>query len=439
MTTALVLAGHGSHISPNTAGIVWTLVDELRALGVADEVVAAFWKEAPSFSRVLDTLVADDVTIVPLFTARGYFTQTVIPAEMGLEGALTIRGDRTVRYARTLGEHPALSQSVRRRVEQALDQFGLAPEQTAAAIIGHGTKRNPESRAATEAQAAMIHASGLVTETVAVYLDDEPDIPQLYRLTAAPHVIAVPYFLASGSHTTLDIPAELGLEVGQTSGEVQGRNVLYTPPVGEDESLCDLVLDLARDAGMTLYPARHHSSWNSFPQAGQDELADAVLNTGRLQFGQLMLTPTDVRVVGDTGDTTALTKPSGLRTWVRQQPFRPLPTTRDLPGGWHVEIHEPAMLHAVVENVYPGAVADWAAHRRGTFRAVGLVEVTARQTGMLRGLASLEAEQQSKLVESVCGNCIRHPTWFHGGSPADVIPCAEPCNFWMSKANENQR
>ena len=84
--TALVLAGHGSHISPETAGIVWEQVDKLRALNVADEVTAAFWKETPSFHQVIDTLTADDMTIVPLFTAQGYFTQTVIPAEMGLTG-----------------------------------------------------------------------------------------------------------------------------------------------------------------------------------------------------------------------------------------------------------------------------------------------------------------------------------------------------------------
>ena len=40
--TALVLAGHGSHLSPDTAGVVWEQVDKLRALKVADEVTAAF-------------------------------------------------------------------------------------------------------------------------------------------------------------------------------------------------------------------------------------------------------------------------------------------------------------------------------------------------------------------------------------------------------------
>ncbi|MCY4147375.1 MAG: hypothetical protein OXF90_13015, partial [Chloroflexi bacterium] len=71
---ALVLAGHGSHISANTAGIVWGYVDRLRRMGVADEITACFWKEPPAFSQALGTLESSQVVIVPLFTANGYFT-----------------------------------------------------------------------------------------------------------------------------------------------------------------------------------------------------------------------------------------------------------------------------------------------------------------------------------------------------------------------------
>src|SRR5260221_13172956 len=117
MTTALVLAGHGSHISPQTAGLGWRHVDTLRAMGVADEISAAFWKEMPSYHHVLHSLAATDVTIVPLFTAQGYFTRTVIPAELGLNGSLTTADGRILRYARTLSEHPHLAEVVERRVK----------------------------------------------------------------------------------------------------------------------------------------------------------------------------------------------------------------------------------------------------------------------------------------------------------------------------------
>src|SRR5579864_4708638 len=197
--TALVLAGHGSHLSPETAGVVWQHVDTLRRSGVADEVTAAFWKEAPSFHDVFRTLTADDITVVPLFTARGYFTQTVLPAEMGLTGPITHMDERTIRYARTLGEHPHMASFGIQRVKQCLANIGtnIPSDQVAVAVIGHSTRLNPESRRATEAQAESIRAAGIVGEVVTVFLDDAPEIAEVYRLTTAPIIIAVPYFLAS--------------------------------------------------------------------------------------------------------------------------------------------------------------------------------------------------------------------------------------------------
>jgi len=167
LTTALILAGHGSHISPHTAGLIWRHVDRLRAMGIADEVTAAFWKEMPSFHTVLNSVSAQDITIVPMFTARGYFTQTVIPAEMGLEGAVTQRDGRVIRYTRTLGEHPYLSTVVQLRVETAIQTFALPRDQTAVAIIGHSTRRNPESRQATETQAQNLRDLNCVAQVQA--------------------------------------------------------------------------------------------------------------------------------------------------------------------------------------------------------------------------------------------------------------------------------
>ncbi|MCC7451643.1 MAG: hypothetical protein IT324_29820 [Anaerolineae bacterium] len=433
-TTALVLVGHGSHISPQTAGIVWQHVDALRAMGIADEVTAAFWKETPSFHEVLNTLTATDITLLPLFTAQGYFTQTVIPTEMGLTGPLTVRDGRMIRYARTLGEHPYLFLVVRQRIEGALRLAGARPAEAAIAIIGHSTKRNPESRKATETQAAMIRSIYPAAQVVDVYLDDEPGIETVYDLTSAPVLIAVPYFLALGSHTTIDVPERLLLEPGQTAALVRNRAVYYTPPVGVDESLRDVLIELAREVGAPLRPARSGSTWDCFPAAGRTALIDAIHTARVMPFGQLILTPHSVQRIDDTETVQILTDPATLRKKVRDKPFRPLATSTDLPGGWRVLIDQPDVLHAVIETIYPGAVADWAAAQHGTFTAESLASVATRQTGMYRDLAGLSDTQCAELVAQVCGNCVRHPTWFDG-SLRD-IPCGEPCNLWLSKALE---
>lgn len=472
MTKALVLAGHGSHISPLTAGIVWQQVDRLRALGVADEVTAAFWKETPSFATVLNTLVAEDITIVPLFTAQGYFTRSVIPAEMGLEvmlvnaeplslspfpriqgkggksqiechetdsptatvnGQITTRAGRTIRYARTLGEHPFLQQMIHKRVVDMLQLINTAPQNVGVALIGHGTKRNPQSRAATEAQVAMLRAEKLVAEAVAVYLDDTPAIPEVYTMLHTPIIIAVPNFLALGSHTTIDVPEALGLKAGETRDIVDGRVVYYTDPVGVDDNLSAVILALARDAGAQLNPPKSGSAWDGFPAAGRDELIETVHQQGELRFGQLILTPTEVRADGD--GSMFFREVSTLRDHVRTIPaFRPLATSTDLPGGWCVPISEPHMLHAIVETVYPGAVADWAAQRRGVLTTNPLTVVAARQKGMFRDLANFR--RTDEYVRHICGGCVRHATWYDQVTAADAIPCVEACNLWMSKALE---
>ena len=467
MSTALILAGHGSHISPETAGLVWGFVDALRLKSIADEITAAFWKEMPSFHTVFSTLASDNITVVPLFTARGYFTQTVIPAEMELNDKLTRRGNKIIHYTRTLNEHPYIAQIVRQRVEEGLRALNARPENTAVAIIGHSTRRNPESRRATEAQADDVRASGLVAEVQAVYLDDSPEIATIYELTSAPNLIAVPYFLALGSHATIDVPKELSLAPGRVTGQVKGRTVYYTPPIGTDNALLKVIIELAEEAltlnlshserdssehdlchlpflpegeglGMRAKTDTNNSAWQHFPISRRDLFIETVLRLGAMHFGQLRVTPNVIHVWDDEHPDEPLETPTVLRKRVREQPFRPLATSTDLPGGWHVKIESPEMIHAVVETVYPGAIADWVAHQNGELVFNSLEATAARQTGMYRRLDELSQEKRSALVEGICGSCVRHPTWFFGQTPLNTLPCPEPCNFWMSHALEGR-
>jgi sirohydrochlorin cobaltochelatase len=444
--TALVLAGHGSHISPHTAGLVWYHVDELRALNIADEVTAAFWKEMPSFHTVFASLEATDITVVPLFTAQGYFTQTVIPAEMGLDGPITHRGGRTIRYTRTLSEHPYLGGVVRQRVEDALDMIqrvkGISPEQVAVAIIGHSTRRNPESRKATEAQAQAIRETGLAGEVVAVYLDDTPSIPDVYSLTHAPHLIAVPYFLAYGSHTLIDVPRALGFEFisegfgheyNGTQRDVNGRSVYYTPPVGIGDDLRGAIMELAKETGAPLKVPRARTHWPSFPKVGFNSFQQMLLKGYEMPIGQLKVSPREVRHILDENPTETIDNPFELRRRVRENPFRPLATSDDLPRGWRVPIdYDLNKAYAVVETIYPGAIANMVISHS---EVNSLEKVLDRQTGQYRQLSALTTEQQSAVVEQVCGKCVRRPLWttpVH--EMTNLLVCPEPCNYWLTAA-----
>ncbi|PJF23399.1 MAG: hypothetical protein CUN56_01175 [Phototrophicales bacterium] len=418
MTTALILVGHGSHISPHTAGWVWSYVDQLRAWGVADEITAGFWKEQPNLWQVADTVLADEVVIVPVFTAQGYFTRQVIPAEMRLH-------ERRVYYTRTLGEHYAVTNIIIELIQSTLTKYNLQPSQSAVALIGHGTKRNPESRTATKQKAAYLRGINLVSQVIDVYLDDEPDIPSIYDNTNTPHIIAVPFFLAPGSHVTSDVPQALGIDDLHAPQRIKGRWVYYTTPIGIHHTICELILALANETGVSFHKRETTSPWAYFPQVGASALIQAVKNAQTLTFGELRLTPTVVSPP-QPGDY-AVTSPAELRAIVRENPFRSLSTARGLPGGWHVPLHSIHDLPAVVETIYPGVMA--ALH----LPCDSLTAVGQRQQGIFQHIHQLDHAIIHAAIDSVCTGCVLHPAWF--GLKGE-LPCLTPCNHWLSAIKE---
>src|SRR5204863_1805911 len=79
--SALVLAGHGSTLNPDSAQPTHEHADTIRRRGLFAEVVCSFWKEEPSLREVLRMIDSPEVYIVPNFISEGYFTQEVIPRE----------------------------------------------------------------------------------------------------------------------------------------------------------------------------------------------------------------------------------------------------------------------------------------------------------------------------------------------------------------------
>jgi sirohydrochlorin cobaltochelatase len=437
--TALILAGHGSHLSPETAGLVWRCVDQLRGLGVADEVTAAFWKEAPALSTVLRSVTAPDVTVIPMFTAQGYFTQTVIPAEMGLRGAVTHQPNRLIRYAPTLSEHPRLAQILQERVQSGLAACGAPPDQVTVALIGHSTRRTPQSRRATEHHAQQLRDLGLVKQVVTVYLDDDPAIPTLYTLTDSPTILAIPYFLAAGSHTTVDVPTALGLPVGARTGRVAGRMVYYTDALGSEQALLPIILALAEAAGMRLKTATGGGEWTGFPSAGRTLFVNRLRESAGLQIGELWVTQTGVQ--WGTPPRTLMRLAIGeLRNLARTPAgqFRSLTTATGLPGAYVIPTETPEKRFAVVETIYPGVVAEWALAQSGDYPALDYTTALSRQTGMFKPLLTLSADRQAVYVESVCVGCVRSPVGWGGRDTPALLPCPEPCNHWLSAALDDQ-
>src|SRR5271170_5249375 len=80
---ALVLIGHGSTVNADSATPTFQHADALRRSGLFAQVREAFWKQEPYVWQVLRGVFAPRVFIVPLFISDGYFTEEVLPRELG--------------------------------------------------------------------------------------------------------------------------------------------------------------------------------------------------------------------------------------------------------------------------------------------------------------------------------------------------------------------
>lgn len=241
MKGALLLVGHGSHLNPNSSAPVYQHADAIRDLRMFDEVRVAFWKEEPPLARAFDGCDAEDVIVVPVFIANGYFTEQVVPRELGLSGRVTRVGGRTVRYTGAIGAHPKLAEVIVQRAREV----GATRDSTVA-VLGHGTPRNRNSERNTYLQAERVAALGAFREVTSVFLDQEPNMRDVLRLTSAETVVIVPLFVADGWHVDQTIPEELELTGAETPR--QGRTIRYAGAVGTHPAMVKVILAAAEEA-----------------------------------------------------------------------------------------------------------------------------------------------------------------------------------------------
>src|SRR5215212_2013819 len=141
---ALVIVGHGSHLNEDSSLPVYEHAGRIRETAEFDEVVECFWKEEPSMRHVLDTVEAEDVCVVPAFIYEGYFTQQVIPRELGLAEPISTKCEKTVRYASPPGTFEGMPEVILERTEDLMRGREVSGR-TALVLLGHGTDLNKNS------------------------------------------------------------------------------------------------------------------------------------------------------------------------------------------------------------------------------------------------------------------------------------------------------
>lgn len=250
---ALVVVGHGSTLNPDSSAPTFEHVDTLRGLGVFDEIVSCYWKEEPSMREVLRMVESSEVYIVPNFISEGYFTRTVIPRELDLDGPITRRDGRTLKYCDPVGNHPSMTDVILHRAKETLK--GCDPAQTSLIIVGHGTSLNDNSAVAAKDQVRKIGAMEIYGEVLSAYMEEPPLISDWDTMTHFPNVLVVPFFIADGLHSYIDIPVLLGIEEeGMPAASqrnvfrhnphaLRGKKLFYASAIGTEPMMANVILD----------------------------------------------------------------------------------------------------------------------------------------------------------------------------------------------------
>lgn len=261
----LLIVGHGSTVNPDSSAPTLAHAAEIRRRNIFADVQCAFWKEEPSLrdARFLfDPKTIREVCVVPNFISEGYFTQTVIPRELELNGAITRRADgQTWHYSEPVGNHPLMTELLVQRAHKIAPNI---PESaTSLLIVAHGTDLNENSAVAAKREAERIRELGRYANVLNVYMEEFPMVSDWRVLTSTPNVVVVPFFISDGLHSYEDIPVLLGIadkgtafSKGKGSDvfqrgpyQIDDRSLFYASSIGTDPRVADIIVEQAVAAG----------------------------------------------------------------------------------------------------------------------------------------------------------------------------------------------
>jgi sirohydrochlorin cobaltochelatase len=288
--SALLIVAHGSTVNPDSSTPTLAHATEIRRRKVFADVKCAFWKEEPSLRDAIflfDPEPIREVCVVPNFISEGYFTQTVVPRELELNGRITKRMNGQIwKYCEPVGNHPMMTELLLKRASEVARD--VDPAETSFLIVAHGTDLNENSAVAAKREAEKIRSLGKYATVLNVYMEEPPLVSDWRKLTKTRNVVVVPFFISEGLHSYEDIPRLLGIadshperseaeskdpadlspgfktgsldfardDVQANRGEIfrlnpyqiDKRSLFYAPAIGTDPGFADIILEQAFNA-----------------------------------------------------------------------------------------------------------------------------------------------------------------------------------------------
>src|SRR6266702_2077306 len=174
--SALLIVAHGSTVNPDSSTPTLARATQIRRRKIFAEVECTFWKEEPSLRDAVflfDPESIREVYVVPNFISEGYFTQTVVPRELELNGRITKRSNGQIwKYFEPVGNHQLMTELLLRRAQEIAP--GVPQNEATLLIVAHGTDLNENSAVAAKREAEKIRSLGKFAAVLNVYMEEPP-------------------------------------------------------------------------------------------------------------------------------------------------------------------------------------------------------------------------------------------------------------------------
>ena len=217
--TALLIAAHGERLPDAGNDSVMRIARAIRERGIVSEVAAGFINGTPAIADALGGIAARRVIVYPLFASSGYFTRDRLVQLIDDAS----EEDREIEILPPLGHDPGLPALIVDRIRRVAVENGISSKDAAVILLGHGSRRNPASRNATERIAGEIEKCEACREIAIAFLEEQPHLDEAARSVEGP-LIVVGMFSGDGLHGARDAP--------RLVAQLQRSDVFYSGVIG---------------------------------------------------------------------------------------------------------------------------------------------------------------------------------------------------------------
>ena len=456
-TQAMLLAAHGSLKNGQSSDAVFEHARRIREKGLFHEVRPIFWKEEPYFHQAADIVGSDLIYVVPFFMSHGYFTRQILPRELGSSPAAL--SDRLI-ITEPVGTHPDMLQILLSQLRKAIPDDGY--EESAIALIGHGTPKDEQSSGAMYHLARQVRQQSRFTNVKCFFLDEEPLIEEISGAFETDDIHIFPIFIGEGLHTQIDIPERLGFAYEQPVYgthliQDSGGTLNYHPPLGVLPESTDIIMQRLMESGVTFESqgsANPEETRTYFRPAAQfflDQLNKDI--SEKSPWGELVILKDGDYTFEIRHSVNELSASTMLKTyavddtwhiakWSSHSDYRALKSRPDLQSGWIIRQVSATELIRALDYFYPASIDNWYRSKHGQLTVTQFKQTASRQSGFYRKTREITRDELRILVERCCraNTCLKSNRWFEPerleNTETERLLCSEPCAVLMEEARK---